>query len=514
MTLSPLRERMTTPTSMSSLLALLARWRPFTALVVGDFMLDQHVYGDAERLSPDAPVPVLRVTRTEAQPGGAANVCLDIDALGGTARAFGVTGADTEGDLLRGALADAGVDASGLIADPARPTTVKRSLVGLAQHRHPQKMFRLDLESREPLSDALLAELLARFDRALVDADVVCIEDYNKGVCCARLCKGVIDRARAAGKPVLVDPALIEDYAKYRGATAVTPNRTEAELATGLAAGDAPGSAEQVALAERLLRDLDLESVVLTLDRHGALLLDRDAGGATHVPTVARQVYDVTGAGDMVLASLAAARANGASWPDAVRFANAAAGLEVEVFGVQPIPLERIHHALLLQARKLLGKTRTADEARIELGAHRREGRKIVFTNGCFDIVHAGHIALLRKAASYGDVLVVGLNDDDSVRRLKGPERPIHDQADRAEILGELESVDIVVLFGEDTPLRLIETLRPDVLVKGADYAGRTVVGADLVRSWGGRVELAPLLEGRSTTAAVAKVRSGARTPA
>lgn len=498
---------------MDSLLTKLAHWRPFTALVVGDFMLDQQVYGDAERLSPDAPVPVLRVHRTEQQPGGAANVCLDLVALGGRVTALGVRGGDDPGETLVSELRKAGVDPCGLVTDGARPTTVKRSLIGLAQHRHPQKMFREDFESREPLQAGVIALLLERFEAALPGADVVCLEDYNKGVCTPELCRGVIERARRAGKPVLVDPALIEDYSKYRGATTITPNRTEAELATGLPCGDTPGSPEQAAIARKLLASLDLDCVTLTLDRHGALLLERGARAPVHVPTIARAVYDVTGAGDMVLAALSAARANGATWPDAVRFANAAAGLEVEVFGCRPIPLERVHHALLLQARELLGKTRTLEEAMIEVAAHRREGRSVVFTNGCFDILHAGHISLLRRAAGFGDVLVVGLNDDASVRRLKGPERPVHHEQDRAEVLGELESVAMVVLFDEDTPLRLIEALRPDVLVKGADYSESEIVGAAQVRGWGGRVELAPLLDGRSTTAVVTRLR-GASEPA
>ncbi len=494
---------------MSTLLSTLASWRSFRAVVVGDFMLDQLVFGDAERLSPDAPVPVLRAQRTEEQPGGAANVCLDLAALRGEVMAIGVVGDDSEGRLLAEALERDGVSTAGLVRDPGRPTTVKRSLVGLAQHRHPQKMFRVDIESRDALSDAVTQELLCRFDEALVDADVVCLEDYGKGVCSGRICAEVIERARRAGKPVLVDPAALEDFSRYRGATAITPNRTEAELALGVAIGDEPGSAEQVVAARRMLDECELEAVVLTLDRHGALLLERGSEDAEHLPTIARKVYDVTGAGDMVLALLAAARTQGIGWADAVRLANIAAGLEVEIFGVAPIPLEKIHHAALVDAKGLIGKRRTLEEARVEVEALRREGKRIVFTNGCFDVIHAGHISLLRRAANLGDALVIGLNTDDSVRRLKGEERPIHGEDDRAEVLSELESIAIVVLFDEETPIRLIEALRPDVLVKGADYSKTEVVGADLVESWGGRVELIPLLEGRSTTGVVTRLRSG-----
>jgi len=492
---------------MTVLLDILARWRPFTAIVVGDFMLDQLVYGDAERLSPDAPVPVLRVRETREQPGGAANVCLDLVAMRGRVIPLGVTGDDGEGRLLRKALQTQGIDADGLVVDASRPTTVKRSIVGLAQHRHPQKMFRLDMESTESLDDDAVGALLARFDAALAAADVVCIEDYGKGVCCERICQSVIERARRAGKPVLVDPAARESYHRYRGATAVTPNRSEAEMATGRSAGDEPMDAEP--LARQLIEELESEAIIVTLDRHGAILAEsRGADIAIrHEPTVARNVYDVTGAGDMVLAALAAARANGAEWAEAVQMANVAAGLEVEVFGVQPMPLERIHQAALVQARALRGKARTLAEAQVEVAAHRREGKRIVFTNGCFDLVHAGHISLLRKARSFGDVLVVGVNDDASVQRLKGEGRPVHALDDRLEVLSEFESVDIVTAFGEDTPLALIEALKPDVLVKGADYTVDTVVGADLIGAWGGRVELVDLLEGRSTTGALTRLR-------
>lgn len=506
---------------MSTLFSLLAGWKPFSALVVGDFMLDQMVYGDADRLSPDAPVPVLAVKRTENRPGGAANVCLNLAAMHARVTAFGLVGADAEAGLLREALASAGVDPSGLLTDSARPTTLKRSLIGLAQHRHPQKMFRMDMESRAAIDDARVGELLRAFERALPGADVVCIEDYDKGVCSARLCAGVIDAARRAGKPVLVDPAAIADYSKYARASAVTPNRSEAELAVAGpegASGRAPSADTPAAweeLAARLLAAHGFDSVVLTLDRHGALLALRGEPPA-HFPTVARTVYDVSGAGDMVLAALAGALANGASWPDSVRLANIAAGLEVEVFGVEPIPFERIHHSALMHEGRLAGKTRSLDDLLIEIAAHRRQGRTIVFANGCFDLLHAGHVALLRHAARQGDVLVVGLNDDESVRRLKGAGRPVHSQRDRADILGELESVSAVALFSEDTPMRLIESIRPDVLVKGSEYArpGKPVVGREFVESYGGRVELAPHLEGRSATNVITRVRGdGPRTP-
>jgi D-beta-D-heptose 7-phosphate kinase/D-beta-D-heptose 1-phosphate adenosyltransferase len=499
---------------MEQLLASLAAWKSFRAMVLGDFILDELVYGDAERLSPDAPVPVLLVKKREVRPGGAANVCMDLAALRGMVVALGVTGADATGQKLRDALAREGIDAGGLIEDATRPTTLKQNLIGLAQSRHPQKMFRVDEESREPVGAGVERKLLDVFERELPRADVVIIEDYAKGVCSERLCQAVIDRARRAGKPVFVDPARLSgaEAARYRGATTITPNRSEAEIATGLRTHKDNDAAHNAALAGKLLRDLDLECVVLTLDRHGALLLGRD-GAAHAIPTQAREVYDVSGAGDMFLAGLAAARANRCSWEDAVRVANAAAGLEVEVFGVQPIPFEQVRDSILRMAgAQQTGKLRGVESLLAEVADQKRRGRSVVFTNGCFDVLHSGHVTLLEQAAALGDYLVVGLNSDESVKRLKGPSRPINGEADRARVLGALASVDAVVLFGkdrrgDDTPLDLIEAIKPDVLVKGADYTKDRVVGADVVERHGGRVELVSLVEGKSTTGVIQKMR-------
>lgn len=490
------------------LLDTLSDWKPFNALVVGDFMLDQIVSGDAERLTADAPVPVLHVRTTEEMAGGAANVCLDLAALHGNVRALGVVGDDHDGTLLIDLLEQGGVDASGMVRDPSRPTTVKRNLVGLAQHRHPQKMFRVDFESREPVGEAAFAELTERAREAMSWADVVAIEDYGKGVCNERVCRVVIDAAKEAGVPVLVDPAAHAEYERYRGCSAITPNRTEAEHATKLDDHAIAHEAQASWMAHQLQDLCACDAVVLTLDKEGAWLLDE--GGERSVPTVARLVYDVTGAGDMVLAALCAGRANGLSWHDATVFANAAAGLEVEVFGVKPIPFERVHQSVLTHGRPPSAKLRTIEEARVEVAAAKREGRAVVFTNGCFDLLHAGHVSLLRRCKALGDLLIVGLNSDDSVTRLKGAERPVHKESDRVEVLSELMSVGLVVVFDEDTPERLIEALRPDVLVKGADYKKQDVVGGAFVESYGGRVELVGLLEGRSTTGAITKIKSGA----
>jgi len=505
---------------MDALLSHLASWRPFRALVVGDFMLDQLLYGDAERLSADAPVPILHVRKREDRPGGAANVCLDLAALQGHVIALGVVGDDAAGNALRAALERDGsalgphakVDASNLEIDASRPTTVKQSLIGLAQARHPQKMFRLDFESRDPVGPEVAQRIIARAEALMRDVDVVAIEDYDKGVCTPEVCQGVIAAANRLGKPVLVDPARIADYSRYAGATTITPNRTEAEIATGMKTDLEASPEHNAQLAQQLLAQLGLEFVVLTLDRHGALLLNRDdASAPVAVPTLAREVYDVTGAGDMFLAGLCAGVANGLSRLDAVRLANAAAGLEVEIFGVQPIPLEKLHHSLLVQSQGLTGKVRTRAQIAVEAAARKRAGETVIFTNGCFDVLHSGHVSLLERSAALGGskaFLVVGLNDDASVSRLKGPSRPVNTEDDRARVLSSLGCVGAVVLFAEDTPLDLIKAVKPDILVKGADYTKDRVVGADVVEAMGGRVELVPLVEGRSTTATIQRMRA------
>jgi D-beta-D-heptose 7-phosphate kinase/D-beta-D-heptose 1-phosphate adenosyltransferase len=493
---------------MESLLEHLGAWRSFRAVVVGDFMVDEMVYGDAERLSADAPVPVLHVRRVERTPGGAANLALALAALGGEVAVFGVAGADEAGAYLRQALADAGVDTTGLASDVAgRPTTVKRNLIGLAQQRHPQKMFRVDYESREPVSEEIGRELVVSIRAALATADVVCIEDYGKGVCTPPLCQSVIAEAGRAGAPVFVDPAKLSDYSRYRGCTAITPNRNEAEAATGLATSSDGEAAHNSDLAFALREKLGCEAVVLTLDRQGALLLER-GGAPLALPTLARQVYDVTGAGDVFLAGLAAARANRMAWPDAVRLANVAAGLEVEVFGAQPIPIERVHQQVLAETSSHHGKLRTREQLLIEVRAWRRDGKRIVFTNGCFDVLHSGHVSLLERAAAHGDTLVVAINDDATVHALKGPGRPVNSQADRALVLSALGCVDRVVIFTEPTPAELIGAVQPDVLVKGDEYAVERIPGAQTVLARGGEVVRLPMVEGQSTTATVARIRS------
>ncbi len=455
-------------------------------LLVGDFMLDETVRGAAERLSPDAPVPVLAVDGEdgfERRPGGAGNVAACLRGLESTVSVVGLVGDDDAGRHLRDVLSGIGCDVEGLLVDADRPTTVKRSLVGLAQHRHPQKMFRMDIERRQPASDEVVARLLEVIEAKLDSVDVVCLEDYAKGACPTALCQGLIERCRARQVPVLVDPAAISDYARYDGASLITPNRSEAELASGRRGGLRTHLGDAAEIASQLRTDHRFDAVVLTLDRDGAMLAD--AGGCTHMPTEARSVYDVTGAGDMVLAALAAARCRGFKGVESVRLANLAAGIEVELAGAQPVPLADLRRAALRACAAGRGKIRSREHLLLELEVHRRDGRRIVLTNGCFDVIHAGHVAYLREARQQGDLLVVAINADESVRRLKGPERPIFAEPERLEVLEELQSVDYLVVFPEDTAHDLIEAVKPDVYVKGGDYAPEEIAEHELVRRLG-----------------------------
>ncbi len=479
-------------------------------LLVGDFMLDETVRGAAERLSPDAPVPVFAVEgdqSVERRPGGAGNVAACLRGLEVDVEVVGLVGDDESGSHLAETLSKLGCGTEGLVVDASRPTTVKRSLVGLAQHRHPQKMFRMDIERRAPASDKIVDRLLAAIDRTIGagDVDVVCLEDYAKGACPPRLCQGLIERCRQAGIPILVDPASISDYSRYRGATLVTPNRSEAELASGRRGGLRTDLSVAAEISQELSTEFDLDAVVLTLDRDGAMLVDE--AGCIHLPTEARSVYDVTGAGDMVLAALAAAWGRGITGVEAVRLANLAAGIEVELAGAQPVPLADLRRAALHAGGAGRGKVRTLEHLSLELEVHRRDGRRVVLTNGCFDVIHAGHVAYLREARQQGDVLVVGINADESVRRLKGPERPIFTQEERLEVLSELQSVDYLVVFSEDTASVLIEGVAPELYVKGGDYAPEQIAEFDLLKQLGIEVTVLSHRPGLGSTAIIDRLR-------
>lgn len=473
-------------------------------LVVGDVMLDRYLVGDVARISPEAPVPVVRLERRWSVPGGAGNVARNLSRLGVAARLAGLVGDDAEGVTLTEAVAAEGVEAA-LTLSRERATTSKTRVLG-----HGQQLLRLDEEAVGPLSPEELAPLREAVERLLPGCGAVIISDYGKGVFLRRedgqsLCAGIMELARGAGIPVLVDPKGA-DWSRYAGAACVTPNMAEFRQACGLAAGAQPDAAARRGLAEGLCRKYGFARLLLTRGARG-MELYAPGEAPVSIRAVVREVADVSGAGDTVIATLAACVASGLAWPESAAVANAAAGVAVGKAGTAPVSTAELNEAL--REGRDNPKLYSVPALSRKLEEWRRKGERIVFTNGCFDLLHPGHVALLRQAAALGDRLVVGLNADASVRRLKGPERPIQNEMSRALVLAALQMVDAVVLFGEDTPERLIHAVRPDVLVKGSDYRVENVVGADFVLGRGGEVHLVDLVDGCSTTGLVRKMRTG-----
>ncbi len=472
-------------------------------LVVGDFMLDVYIYGDALRISPEAPVPVLKVCSTEYSCGGAGSVAANLAALGAVPICLGVIGDDLNGKILQEKLTEAGVDIGDLFSVKDRPTISKQRLIGLAQHRHRQQLLRMDEESIESLSDEQSNKILSAFRDKLKQANIVCLQDYNKGLLSSAVCREMIKLAARANKKVLIDPSTTSDYSKYIGATVITPNRKEAGSAVGF---EIKTENDAVRAAEELLQMLKLEAVVITLDKEGAYLKTNEISEL--IPTRPRSVYDVTGAGDMVLATLTITLAANCDYQTAVQLSNITGGIEVEKFGTATVSIEEIVNELTSQNQDILGKIREIDRLVTELEWHRRQRRTIVFTNGCFDVIHIGHIEFLKFCKSQGDVVVVGLNSDSSVKTIKGPGRPINNQHDRGAVLAALDAVDYIIIFDEPEPLNLIKKVKPDILVKGRDWAEEGVVGQEFVESYGGKVVLAPLVEGKSSTATIEKMKA------
>jgi D-beta-D-heptose 7-phosphate kinase/D-beta-D-heptose 1-phosphate adenosyltransferase len=470
-------------------------------LVVGDVMLDRYVWGDAERVSQEAPVVLLRADRKEERLGGAASVATMLRVLGADVTLAGVVGADVDSTRVRQILADAGIDQEAVATDAARPTTVKERYIGRAQQKHPQQMIRVDYEDRAAIPAAVEHALAVAISQRLRETDIVLVSDYDKGVCTPRLLAQVIAAAAQANVRTLVDPIRGSDYRKYHGCSAMTPNRLEAGLATGRTLATV---AEALAAANELREQLGMEAGIVTLDRDG-MALAHAGGRRGHFPTRPRHVYDITGAGDMVLSVLGLALAAGADYAAAIRLANVAGGLEVEKIGAATVTRDEILRDLLLAPAT--GKILDLGSLQVELEGRRLAGQRVAFTNGCFDVLHAGHVQYLQEAKAQADVLVVGLNSDGGVRALKGPQRPVNPLEARATVLAGLHAVDYVTVFDEATPIRLIEEIKPDVLVKGADYRKQEVVGAQFVESYGGRVHLAPLRTGYSTTTILNKLK-------
>jgi D-beta-D-heptose 7-phosphate kinase / D-beta-D-heptose 1-phosphate adenosyltransferase len=480
-----------------SMMRLLNGFHAARVLVLGDVMLDRFVYGSVERISPEAPIPVVNVERFLDMPGGAANVARNIAALGAHAILLGVVGDDAwAGDLRVQLAASAAIDAH-LIVDSSRPTSVKTRYVADGQ-----QVMRADRESRDPLPAHIARRVLDEFSAALASADVVVLSDYAKGVLSDSVTCAAIEIARRAGKIVIVDPKS-KDFTRYRGATVLTPNQAELQQACGR---ECPAEEQVADAAQRILAQGVCDAMVVTRGKEGMCVVQTD-GTAVHLSTAKRQVFDVSGAGDTVVAVISLGLAAGAGVVDAAALANIAAGIVVGKRGTatvtagEMIAIQRPFDGST-DAQKIFALDTVLQLAR----SWREQGLKIAFANGCFDLLHPGHISLLEQARHSADRLIVGLNADSSIRRLKGPNRPIQGEVARATVLSAVKSVDAVVIFADDTPIDLIEALAPDVLVKGADYTLDQVVGADFVIGRGGKVLLADLLSGHSTTDTVTRV--------
>lgn len=458
-------------------------------LVIGDVMLDKYVWGEVERISPEAPVPVLRTACQTQHPGGAANVAMNLAGLGVQATLLGIGGGDEDQRTLECLLSDAGVKSSIAVCPATRTTSKLRVLAGQ------QQLLRLDCDPEHGdynrAADVLLQDAL----EALSGVSAVVLSDYAKGALNHRVCRAIIGEARRLQLPVVVDPKG-NDFTRYRGATTICPNARELALATGESAGELK---RLLVVGQKLVASLDLQHLLVTLGAKGIAILRQDS--CTHLPATARQVFDVSGAGDTVVAVVAAAAAARLPVELAVQAANLAAGVVIGKVGTVPIQREELLGVLPQASDRISDEKVVALQALQErVAGWRSRGLRVVFTNGCFDLLHVGHVRLLQQARRMGDRLIVALNSDRSVRRLKGRSRPIVNAADRAQVLAAITAVDAVVVFDEETPLLLIEALRPDVLVKGGDYTEDEVVGAAQVRAWGGRLELVPLAAGRSTT--------------
>jgi D-beta-D-heptose 7-phosphate kinase/D-beta-D-heptose 1-phosphate adenosyltransferase len=471
-------------------------------LVVGDVMLDHYISGHVKRISPEAPVPILSVEKHWSVPGGAANVARNLVCLGVQTQLLSLIGQDATGHELDAAVREEGIN-SFLLAGP-RPTTRKTRILARGQ-----QLLRQDEEQILPPRQEEMQILLRQIAELLPEQDVVILSDYDKGVLhpCAdgsNLCQHVIREARRLGIPVLADPKGAS-WERYAGVQCITPNSAEFAVVCGRDPHLPIPREERATLAAKLRSSYALERILLTRGPRGMVLFGD--GAPYYCRAVTREVADVSGAGDTVIAILAACLGRGLAWKDSARVANMAAGIAVGKLGTASVSLGELNWALRQDGDN--PKLYTLAEVLDKVADWRRKKESIVFTNGCFDLLHPGHVSLLRQSVAQGDHLIVGLNSDASVRRLKGPQRPIQNEYSRAMVLAALNGVDAIVIFDEDTPFNLIRTILPDVLVKGSDYALENVVGADLVRQHGGRVYLAQLVDGCSTTGIVHKIDRG-----
>lgn len=470
--------------------ASMPRFNTAQVLVVGDVMIDRYWYGDTSRISPEAPVPVVKVSKQEDRPGGAANVALNVAALGAAAKLTGIVGRDEAADNLRATLSSANIASDFHVVD-GKPTITKLRVIS-----RQQQLIRMDMEEAYGPADS--SGCLDKMSQLLAGSGAVILSDYGKGS--LHDVQAFIALAKKMAVPVLADPKGT-DFSRYRGATLLTPNLPEFEAVVGACHSEQ----ELVSRGLQLIEELSLDALLITRGEHGMTLL---TPGHTelHLPARAREVFDVTGAGDTVIAVLGAALAAGEDYPQAVALANLAAGIVVGKLGTAVVSGPELRRAVQQEGGSERGVV-TLEQLQVALADAREQGESIVFTNGCFDIIHAGHVGYLEEARKLGDRLIVAINSDDSVRRLKGTGRPINPAERRAAVLAGLESVDWVVTFTEDTPENLLHAIKPDILVKGGDYSDEQVVGADIVKQYGGQVKALSLYDNLSTTAIVDKIR-------
>lgn len=470
-------------------------WEGRQVLVIGDVMLDKYILGTVDRISPEAPVPVVHGCRSTHCPGGAANVAMNVVGLGARAIIMGFVGNDEDANTLDRDLRAAGITVS-LISVPDFPTTSKLRI--LSNH---QQMLRVDFEKPGGHPASAYEKLISQVREVIPSCSAVVLSDYAKGVLSDAVCAAIINDARMLGIPVLVDPKS-PSFEKYRNATTICPNLQEFERAAGVSSKNV--EKELLEAGDRLVKHFGLDFLTVTLGEKGIAVVRN--GALRRASAVAKQVFDVSGAGDTVIATLSLCLACGGEIESAIELANVAAGIVISKVGTVPIDRNELIGALSQDiASRADGKIVMRDRLRAQIMAWRAASQRIVFTNGCFDVIHVGHIDLLECARRQGDRLVVAINSDDSVTKLKGPERPVVGERQRARVLAALSAVDAVVVFDEDTPLELLREIRPDVLVKGDDYTEAEIVGSQDVRSWGGRVCLVPRFERVSSSELIAK---------
>jgi D-beta-D-heptose 7-phosphate kinase/D-beta-D-heptose 1-phosphate adenosyltransferase len=480
-------------------LSVISNFEKQRIIVIGDIMLDRFIAGSVSRISPEAPVPVLKAKDERISIGGAGNVAVNLISLGGCVKIFGVIGNDDDGNKLSELLKQTEIDSNDIITDPERITTTKTRIIS-----RNQQILRIDHEQTNPISDITRKKIVRSFTNSInkFKPDGILISDYAKGLLTSELCKEIIKHPKVKNIFVAVDPKG-RDFTKYKGATVITPNQAEAEEVCGFSI---VGEATIKKAMKKLIKLTGIDNIIITRGNEGISYSVRGENIKT-VHSNAREIFDVTGAGDTVVSVLTLSYLSSNSWGDSVRIANAAAGMVVGRVGTVSVTQRDLLNAFVNNRNLKLQKIVSRNFLVELLSQLRKEKKKITFTNGCFDLFHKGHLHLLNEAKNFGDILIVGVNDDDSVKRIKGEQRPYIPALDRARKIAELECVNFVVVFAEDTPLELIKKIKPDILIKGSDYKHKKVIGSEFIKGYGGEVKFIEQLKGISTSTLLSKTR-------